>query len=166
MKSIFLFLNSKIEKLKSSITTNTNDIETLTSSVSNISNNIDDLNDYLYYKTNDVYENDLFIGDGFVSSSSKKIFFNVVLDKSLKNVDTFEVTSGTANIRGVSGIVEDSVTTPIDLTSDTLSYVFTKVSDKEISIAITKGTAFSSATNNTPLSLTILNFAIKVTKSS
>ena len=105
----------------------------------------------LTYAKNDTFAT-LTVGsfNGYVTSSTKTIYFMVVVDKSLEDISTISVTQCIGAIRGVSGYVDGSSSSTDWTTGYTIATA--KVSNHCVRIAITKSTAFTNVTNNTTLS--------------
>lgn len=160
MKNWFLFLNSKIQSLISSVSDNSTSISNINSSLESINGDITNINNDLYIKSGDTMTSDYIISDGFITTSAKKIFFNINLHKNQELINTITINAGSVYIRGIGGVIEDSVSNPIDLTSETYTVSITPANDYEIMIGIEKSSAFSSATNNTPVSILITGLSL------
>lgn len=86
-----------------------------------------------------------FIGDG------KSIFFTVFTTKSLKNISSCSISIFTGNLRGINGVINGSTTTVTYASSSDYTLSATKVSDNAIRIILTKTTAFTNSTADTPV---------------
>lgn len=90
---------------------------------------------------------------GLVTTSTTTVFFTVVLPKKLDNVSSFTVDALTGGMRGISGYV-NGTSDSSDLTSGyTLSG--TIMDSQTIRIQVTKSSAMSNVTNNTPVAVSL-----------
>lgn len=87
---------------------------------------------------------------GFINES-KSIYFTVFTTKSLKNISSCSISIFTGNLRGINGAINSS-TIPVTYTSSSdYTVTATKVSDNAIRIILTKTTAFTNSTADTPV---------------
>lgn len=103
-----------------------------------------------YYKSGDTIDITLsgsaYLG-GIITSSSKAIHFDFVVDKSIENISSITVTELKGLIRGISGYV-DSESSAVNYASIASA---TKIYNNRIRISLNKDTAFTNVTNNTPV---------------
>ena len=90
---------------------------------------------------------------GYITNSSKQIIFTLVVPKLLTNISTITLDKFNIILRGVSGYVGGNAYK--DYAADS-NYTVTalKTSDNTVTINIIGTSAFSSATNNTPINAT------------
>ena len=104
----------------------------------------------LTYKAGDTFTSSQALSlPGYITSSTKNIHLDVVVEKSLENISTISVTQLTGTIRGTTGYVDNVSTSSSWLTGYTVSA--TKGSGNIVHILISKSTALDNATNNTPI---------------
>ena len=122
--------------------------------------------DDIYYKDGDTFTFSYFANlSGYLTSAGKTIQFNVTTPKLLTGVSSITVDNLYAVLRGVGGYVNGS--SYIDY-ANTTGYTVTtyKATDNMITIVIDATNAYSSGTNNTPISLAFNpsnNNALKLT---
>lgn len=98
---------------------------------------------------------------GHVTSSSSDIYFSIPLGRRI-TASAASVTACTGNIRGVGGYVQASDVTSVNWMSvGTITATLNKTTDS-ILVRITKSSAFTGATNNTPI-VTSLSMTIVLT---
>ena len=86
---------------------------------------------------------------GFISSGTTIIIFNLALPKEVTKVSSVQVASGAyAEVRGVKGYIEGSNNTPL-LFGDNITLYQPNI----VQIGINKDSAFTNATNNTPINV-------------
>lgn len=101
-----------------------------------------------------------YVASGYISSGTTKIFIKMDLPKKLDNINTITVDSLEVEARGISGYL-NSVSGFIEyvgLSGYTIAAA--KSGSNSITIQITKSSAFTNTTNNTPI---VLNGKIKLT---
>lgn len=118
----------------------------------------------IYYKKNDTYEADYIYIGGLLSNSSKGVYFTIFLPKSFKPNGTgdYNITTATINtcnfyIRKSNGGYLENGTTK----STFSSIEYRDFTDNRLTFVCTKSSAYSSATNNTPIGVELRN--VKVT---
>lgn len=115
----------------------------------------------VFYSSGDTYSTSVAgVYGGIVTGSTQVVRFNVPLPRSMANIDTISVTSLTGAIRGISGYVDGTGDSTDLLSAYTVSAE--KVDNRVVRISVTKSSAFSNATNNTPIAVQIrigLSFA-------
>lgn len=107
----------------------------------------------VYYKNGDTFALNSYANlNGYLTSAGKAIQFTVTTPKSLANITSITVDNLFAVIRGVGGYVNGS--SYIDY-ANTTGYTVTtyKATDNMITIVVDATNAYSSGTNNTPISL-------------
>lgn len=100
--------------------------------------------------------------NGYVSTSTTGLYVTITTPKSMENISSILVTKSgaTCGVRGVSGYVKDGSTSMEDgysLNKSAFTLAATKNDDYHFTLAITRSSAFSNVTNNTPVSLHIGN---------
>lgn len=103
-----------------------------------------------FYGANDTVSIGKLVWPGMVTGSTRSLYLNVSVDKSLEYISTVTVTGLTGTMRGPSGYVDNSGDK--DWTSGEYSVTATKVTNHQIQINITKSSAFSGVTNNVAVS--------------
>lgn len=130
------------------------------------------LEDFFYYESGDVItfgdngQSGAYIVTGFVSGSTKTIFFSLRTDKSLKNISNITIQKMNLNIRKSEGgyINPDGggyTNGGYNFLND-FSLVSYIVGEYEIQLRVVSDTAFD-VKNNTPLSLEVNNVTLKLT---
>lgn len=109
------------------------------------------INNAIYYKTGDTYGNTYFdTYAGFITSSSKTIAFSVKTPKMLTNVNKVIVNKLNCMFRGISGNTGGS--NYVDYATATgFTVTATITNENTIYFTIAATTAYSGATNNTPI---------------
>lgn len=122
-------------------------------------NKTDEIKDDIFYKAGDTYSAVEIVFGGHITSSSSNVQFSIPLPKRTTNITSATITNLTARIRGISGYLNNnsSATNYVGLSGYTVSYT---LQDNIISINITKSSAYTNATNNTPLSVYIDSISI------
>lgn len=87
---------------------------------------------------------------GFFTSSATAFIGDYYAEASIADISTVTITVLTGLLRGTNGSVETTAST--DFTTGNYTATATKLSSHRIRIQITKNSAFSNATNNTPAS--------------
>ena len=118
--------------------------------------------DSLFFKVGDVF--DVTYGGimpcaGLVTTSGKDVFFTVTLPKRLDNVSSFTVDTLTGGMRGGSGYVDGTSDSSNLKSGYTVSGII--LDSNNIRVQLTKSSAMSNVTNNTPVSVSLR--AIKLT---
>ncbi|MBO7734335.1 MAG: hypothetical protein J6S67_17350, partial [Methanobrevibacter sp.] len=90
---------------------------------------------------------------GHITAGSKEVCVSLVTPKLLTNVSSVTVNKFSCVIRGVGGYINGNAY--LDYANDsTCTVTATKITDNTLYCMIAKTTAFSGATNNTPLTVT------------
>lgn len=99
---------------------------------------------------------------GYVSSSTAVMYFEIPLPKKLDYVYTAEVTALTGNLRGIRGYVDGKSGTS-DLAA---AYSIAASPDftNGLYVSLTKSSALTNTTNNTPVILGIKSITVRFTK--
>lgn len=119
----------------------------------------DDGNEFFSYQSNDILEigdtngNNSLIMNGYISNSTKSLYFNINVPKSLENINTITCNSMNIEARGISGYLNNTSGYVNYATSSSYTINCTKVDNYVIRFAIHKSSAFTNVTNNTPISL-------------
>lgn len=89
---------------------------------------------------------------GYITTSGKAIHLSVPVDKSMANISSVSVTALKGYIRHAGGgYVDASGATNIDWKGSSYTVAADKASPNLVHISITKTTAFTNVTNNTPV---------------
>lgn len=112
--------------------------------------------DSLFFEVGDVFDytyGGIMPCAGLVTTSGKDVFFTVTLPKRLDHVSAFTVDTLTGGMRGTSGYV-DGTSDSSNLKS---SYTVTGLilDSNNIRIQMTKASAMSNVTNNTPVAVSV-----------
>ena len=123
-----------------------------TSAKTNLVNASNELYDMFYYKPGDTITFTEIVLVGFISNATKNLYFSVILPKNLANITSVNITSFNAELRGINDYLNNSAgyTQYVGASGYTLTSV--KGSDNSLNITLSKSTAFTNATNNTPIS--------------
>lgn len=118
----------------------------------------------LFFKPGDVYSvtyNHARALTGYISSSTKGMYFEIPLPKFLTNVNGANITAMAGGVRGIGGYV-DGLTNNSNLLS---GYTVTASVDNPntLYVSIVKSSALSNATNNTPISVALNSINISFT---
>lgn len=122
-----------------------------------VNSNYDEMKDTLFYKANDLVEmgelsgNKIYLAPGTITGSGTTVLFTLQVGKRLDNVSTVSVNNVQVVMRGING--------NLNSTSSYTEYVgasgYTVAADisspTSITIRITKSSAFTNITNNTPV---------------
>ena len=103
----------------------------------------------LNYAVNDTFSITGDILAGYISNATKTAYLIVTTEKSLEDISTVTVQTLTGRIRGINGYV-DGASSDADWTSG-YTVIASKLSNNQVEVRITKSSAFTSATNNTPV---------------
>ena len=116
----------------------------------------------LCYAANNTQSLNGIIVSGFITGSTKSIEASFVVPKSMENISTVTITALTGVIRGASGYV-DGITSTANLLAQGYTITASKKSNNIVRITITKSSAFTNITNNTPLAINCDTLTIKFT---
>lgn len=106
----------------------------------------------VFFSLGDTYSSGSYITcAGFVTTSDTRIMFDVHLTRSIAKLTdpTITITMLRGYIRGIGGYVDGS--TEIDFLSSGYTLTATVVDNKTVRVQIDKSSAFTNATNNTPV---------------
>ena len=103
----------------------------------------------LNYVVNDTFSVTNCTLPGYITASTRTVYLVVTTEKSLEDISTVTVQTLTGRIRGINGYV-DGASSDADWTSG-YTVSASKYSNNQIEIRISKSSALSSATNNTPV---------------
>lgn len=113
--------------------------------------------DELFYSPGDTYEADYLYVGGFLSNSTKGIYFTIFLPKKFGNdINTATINNFEFYIRKSNGGYLENGATPSSF--NTIN--FRDFSDNRLTIICTKSSAYSNVTNNTPISIEIRNLKV------
>lgn len=124
-----------------------------------VNTNDDDMYDELYYKANDVIElggataSTEYVLLGFITSGTTSLFLTIITPKRLDNISSISVNNLQVEARGISGYLnsQSGFIEYVGLSGYTITA--DKVSPNAITLRITKSSAFTNVTNNTPIEL-------------
>ena len=103
----------------------------------------------VYFKSGDSFSTSYsYLLSGIVTSDAKEMALDFTLPYPMLGVSSVSASSFKGNVRGVGGYVDGS-SNP-EWTSG-YTFTITILSDNRLRFDITKSTAFSNATNNTPV---------------
>lgn len=121
-----------------------------------VNDNYDEFIDEIFYKSGDEIElgaNGGYIINGFLSNSSQDVFFVVPVPKRLDNITSLTLDNLNVRIRGIGGYLNNQSNYVEYTTTAGYSFGIGIASDNAIRIGMSKSSAFSNATNNTPVSI-------------
>lgn len=90
---------------------------------------------------------------GLVTAGTQTVYFTLILPKRLDNVSSFTVDALTGGIRGISGYVDGTSDSSNLMTGRTVTG--TIMDSQTIRINITKSSALSNVSNNTPITVSL-----------
>lgn len=113
----------------------------------------------LYYEVGDtieiggITESVEYVASGYISASTTSIFVTVITPKRLDNITSITVTSLNVQARGTSGYInsQGGFNEYVGVTGYTISA--DKSGSNAITIRLTKSSAFTNTSNNTPVCL-------------
>lgn len=120
------------------------------------------LYDDIFYKAGDTFSATDIVAGGNITSGSSNVQFSIPLSKNTRDLTGVSITNLTARIRGINGYLNNnsSATNYVGLSGYTVS---STIQNNMISINIAKSSAYTNATNNTPLSIFIDSISISFT---
>ena len=135
-------------------------------SASNLNQLVDKINDLendLFYKSGDTFTlNTKLPCSGFISTTATGIYILIPTEKSMKNISSITIETLKGSVRGISGYVKNGsvdMGSGYDLKSN-LTCTTVKANDNIIYLTIKKDSAFSNVTNNTPVSLELVDIIL------
>lgn len=125
-----------------------------------IKNSKNEYDENFYYKSGDTYnQSESQVINGCLTGSTKSLYFTFFVPKSLKNVTSVTVDKMAGYLRGISGYLNSSSNT-FDLTGSSYTISTNIVSEHQVNITIIASSAFSNATNNTPVAFYCNSFSL------
>ena len=116
-------------------------------------NVLSELAENMFYSSGDTLTHNSYVPyAGMITTSSKWVVFSVPLPKSMANISSVTVTSLVGSMRGVSGYL-DGTTDETNLLSMGYTVSTTISDDRMLRILLSKTSAFTNATNNTPVTV-------------
>lgn len=120
-----------------------------------IGDNADWIDDQ-YFQPGEIYDKDygaIVPCAGLVTTSTSSVYFTLVLPKRLDKVSSFTVNTLTGGMRGISGYVNGTS----DSSNLKSGYTVTGsiMDEQTIRVIITKSSAMTNATNNTPVTVSL-----------
>lgn len=137
-----------------------NEIKTVVNNnYSEYSNKTTEIKNDIFYITGDTFSATDIVAGGHITSSSSNVQFSIPLSKNTANITSATITNLTARLRGISGYLNNnsSATNYVGLSGYTIS---STIQNNMISINITKSSAFTNITNNTPISVYIDSISV------
>lgn len=131
-----------------------------------VNTNDDNYTSDSFYAINDEVEfgsttpANVYIVNGYITSGTSRLFFTIDTPKKLDNINTITVDSIEVEARGISGYLNSvgGFIEYVGLSGYTITAA--KSGSHSITVQITKSSAFTNTTNNTPI---VLNGKIKFT---
>lgn len=123
-----------------------------------VNGNYDEMVDELYYKADDIIELGVSGGSritttGFVSNSTTVLDFTVYTPKRLTNISGISVMNCNVLLRGISGYLNSNSTLTDYASASGYTVSASMVGTNAITIRITKSSAFTNTSNNTPVNV-------------
>lgn len=116
----------------------------------------------LYYQPDDVFAPTFAVNClGHITGGLKIVELSIVVDKSLKNINTITVNKFTATIRGNKGYM-DSTSGGVDFKQVASSIVAYKATDNIVTIWLNFATNRTNIDNNTPVSVSFSNTGLEL----
>lgn len=110
------------------------------------------LNDYLEYHNGDIYDtNGSFHTVGRITSATKELNFTIVLDKNVEEGLNVVVNKCNLTVRTLNGYINDDSNWRDYATMSSYTITASVVNRNKVSINITKSSAFTNVSNNTPV---------------
>lgn len=121
------------------------------------------LSDYLEYHDGDIYDtNGSFHTVGRITSATKELNFTIVLDKNVEEGLNVVVNKCNLTVRTLNGYINNDSNWRDYVTMSGYTVDASIVNRNKVSINITKSSAFTNASNNTPVVVTCdLNLSFK-----
>lgn len=149
----YLHENVSIPEVNKVTDTNMNEIKSV------VNDNYDEMQNELYYNTGDVIElggataSTEYVLLGFITSGTTSLFLTIITPKRLDNISSISVNNLQVEARGISGYLnsQSGFIEYVGLSGYTITA--DKVSPNAITLRITKSSAFTNVTNNTPIEL-------------
>lgn len=122
-----------------------------------VNSNYDEMKDTFSYKANDIVEmgatggDKIYIAQGTITGSSAVILFTINTEKRLDNVSSVSVNNVQVVMRGINGNLNSTSTYTEYVGTSGYTITADISSPTSITIRITKSSAFTNATNNTPV---------------
>lgn len=109
----------------------------------------------IYYQDGDTQSLSNLVASGLITTSTKDVYLYIEFPKRLDNINTITCTSLNASARGISGYL-NSTSGSYNYTNDTENYTITinktsSASCNSIRLVLSKSTAWTNVTNNTPV---------------
>lgn len=125
-----------------------------------LNNKFKDIDESRYYQVGETWGYDEtkqpIYANGFITSSATSIRFDLYLPKSLEHIKDVTLNNMSVIVRGISGYIPSS--SGITSSDENITFTLYKRDGNRLSIVITGATAFSNATNNTPVSVEIRTY--------
>lgn len=122
-----------------------------------VNSNYDEMEDTFSYKANDIVEmgatggDKIYLAQGTITGSSAVILFTIQTEKRLNNVSSVSVNNVQVVMRGINGNLNSTSTYTEYVGTSGYTITADISSPTSITIRITKSSAFTNATNNTPV---------------
>lgn len=120
-----------------------------------------DMLDTMFFQPNDTYSV-TYAGvmpcPGFVTTSTTTVYFTLNVPKSLDLISSVAVTSMTGGMRGISGYVNGTTDSSDLKTGYTVNALI--MDEFNIRIQITKSSAMTNTTNNTPVQVSLKSISL------
>lgn len=149
IKSIYKLMNERItsdsivHKLEDNTYKNLKDI-------------LNNINNEIYYKPGDTYENDFYLPvSGHITNASKNVVATLVLPKRLDNIKSITCNKLVCEARGIKGYLNNQAGYVNYIGKSGYTVSCRKNSNCSIEIRIAKSTAFTNVDNNTPITLAL-----------
>lgn len=106
----------------------------------------------LFFTSGDTYSASLYL-NGYITANTRSINIAVYPSKRLDNITTVTVTRCIGGIRGINGYVNGTSDTSDWLNTSGVTVTATKLSSNTVRLYIASDTAYTNATNNTPVGM-------------
>lgn len=134
------------------LTTLVGDITSLeTTDKTSIVNAINELNDSLFYKDGDTLTGTFQVA-GYVTSGTKDLFCMIYVPKSMAKISSITISSGTFTIRTTAGNYLNGASGGINYNASGITTTVSKNTDNAVAILMRSTNAYTSVSNNTPVS--------------
>lgn len=158
----YLNINANVPNVNKVTDSDMNEIKSV------VNDNYDEMVDEIYYKANDIIElggtsvSTEYVLSGYISASTTSLYVTIITPKRLDNISSISVDNLEVEARGISGYLNSTGGFNEYVGASGYTLTADKISSNAITIRITKSSAFTNTTNNTPI---VLNGYIKLTLS-
>ena len=115
--------------------------------------------DDIYYKDGDTFTFDTLVVNGLITGGATNVQMSIPLPKRLTNISDATITNFTCRLRGIQGYL-NSQSSAVNYATTSGYTITPTLRDNVITVSLVKSSAFTNATNNTPVAIYFDNIAI------